>query len=542
MKDKPFRRSSRSWSAAPAAVALVVLCAGCAGRQLAPTLPAESELEPDRLVIFVHGYMNDHESMASLVEVFTRQGVAREGQEPLRLHGHVFDYGRFTRAGAGHNQTMDDLVAAFSEFYHSLPDRCPICRRRATRPVEVTIVAHSLGGLLVREVLLEEVQRIDPGEHEWEVTRIVTMGTPFFGSSMTRLTQGFLSIVVNGLVRTVVMGFVSPARGGTFGNTLDPQARAVRQGSPYLWDAHARWIRHMETHGAEVPAWLHVVAIGGAGGRGDGISRFTSTNIEPLLPEGTVETLLLNLRHGSLIRIKERGPKAREQAVMIRAIASFIENGTLSFDPSFETRLVVGTEQSLFVQSITGGDETDGEDLRRKMARFDRGLDADSADVWMRFYEVGPDPLSGDGVRARLLRAPRSFFRTGVERSPYWLDLETTPELSADGEMIPVVASLDFQDCQLVSIPEITPTGPYRMLIRLSKGVVLGPEHGRIVVEGASEEEEPGPAGQGPGIPFSIRPLQANLLHVMLDGAAIREAYPRLESLDIREVALVPER
>jgi hypothetical protein len=532
----PLRRCHRP--AIASVLVLTLLAGGCTLRRAAPSLPAEADLEPDRLMLFVHGYMNDHETLASLVDVFTREGISREGQAPLRVHAHVFDFGRFSRAGDGHNRTLEDLVARFAEFYRGLPEHCPVCRRRAGRPVEVTLVGHSLGGILIRDFLIREARHAPPEAPDWHIARVVTLGTPFFGSFKTRFTQGFLSVVINGMVRTLLLGFVSPEHGGSFGNALDPQARALRIGSPYLWGAHERWRRHLEDGDAPMPPWLHVIGIGAAGG--DGVATLSSANVGPALPDGTIESLLVNLRHGELVRMRPRGSPAREQARMLGALVAFMEAGTLRGHPAFTVHRPDGVEQGFFVQRPTAGDEAAEADLSAKTRRLRQAVEADVADVWLRFYERAADPLDASRAQAVVLEAPPSYFRTGVERSPFWLDLASTSELSADGELVPVVASLTLQRSHIVSIPDVTPTGPHRLHIRLSRGVVLTADHVRIVVDGDEGMVHP-PDGR-PGIPVVLRPLQANLVHVILDGRSIRAAHPHLEDLDVAEVALVPDR
>ena len=163
------------------ALALALLPGGCAVQApLSPAvavLPAEAEMVPDRLVIVLHGYISSGEQISALVD-----GLARDPQQPA-YHVHNFDFGTFSRVGHSHNAGVEDLADVLTQFYAALPAHCPVCAARADRPVEVTLVARSLGGLIAREALLRDLaaQRAP-----WRVQRVVTLSAPFSGSGMTR--------------------------------------------------------------------------------------------------------------------------------------------------------------------------------------------------------------------------------------------------------------------------------------------------------------------------------------------------------------------
>ncbi len=554
---------------------------GC-HRQPALPLPAEADMAPDRLMIFVHGYVAEADAMSEFIHAFTRDGIPGEwifahgARRPVTYHAHSFDFGAFTHAGSDYNIPLPLLADTFSDFYHKLPETCPVCRRRASRPVQVTLVGHSFGGIIVREFLLREAERhgglghapgslAAEGEGGWHIGRVITTGTPFFGSVRTRLTYGFLSVLVNGLIRTAVMGFVYPPGGSAYGGISDAQARTLSFGSPYLWESHDRWRDlgdRMRQEGRSLPPWLVCLSVGKglAQVRGDGVTRFASGNIAPLFPHNSMETFISSVPHQQMVRMKDKPWKAREQQVLIHAIARFQEAGTLENDPArllqpfrivgapgedrFEPDALPaadaaeppGFRQRVFMQRPNPDDPLDLENFERKTRRLNRVLRADQGDVWFCFHDGLPERTDGTPPRVLPIRTTISLFQDRPLRSRDRAELVARRETNVDGLSVPVVYGLSRPRSHLVAIPDVTPTGVYRMFIRLARGVELTSGDVRVV-----NEQVPAPpplAGRGDLVRFRVAPHRTNLVHVYLDRARIFAEHPKLKRLDVRAVAL----
>ncbi|MBL8615340.1 MAG: hypothetical protein JNM72_07015 [Deltaproteobacteria bacterium] len=282
---------------------------------------------PQRLVLLLHGYTSGSGELAGLAELL--RGPGPGGAPPL--HVHSLDFGAFTRVSHDHNLAVDTLAELLLAAVAALPDRCRVCHAQAEAAVPVAIVARSFGGIIAREAMLRGLaSRRAP----WHIDRFVTMGTPWMGSTLTRFSTGFQSIVVNGLVRTLLFGFVRPDRGGAFGRVQDAQARAMRVGSPYLWDRAVDWERHLRRRAADglaLPATLHLIGIGAADveGRGDGVVRLPSAYVAPLAPSAEAETLLTPLRHRELWNHPAGDPRAPALAAAGPLLLRFLDEGSL---------------------------------------------------------------------------------------------------------------------------------------------------------------------------------------------------------------------
>lgn len=554
---------------------------GVSGRLQAepqPPLPAESSLVPDKLLLFVHGYLSSASPMRGYMDQFARRGVSAQllgdpGTPAQPYHSHAFDYGHFTRPGSDMNLSPEELARAFEEFYVQLPESCPICRRRAQRPVEVTLIAHSFGGVILREFL---ATRMEQGREKssweaqaatgfpWQVRRVITTGTPYFGSTKTRLMQGFLGVLGNGLIRTALFGFIRPDAAGVFGNTIDAQGRALRLGSPYLWELQQRWRQLVQREGqGRLPPWLVITAVGTASPErtGDGVVRFSAAQLSPLFPDTPMETLVVNLEHRTMVRLTRSGLAQREQEQMVAAIQHFILAGTLSDAPenvarpyalvktAFENRLVPWEQvppelelrpPRLYLPVPSQADPIQQADYRQRLAQLHALMSVDQGDVWLRFYAGLPSEALGRRPQVLALARPLSFFQNGVERSRDWTDRVARAEPSADGELIPVVQSLAPMRSHLISIPDLRPTGAYRLWVRLEHGVELNAEDVVVELEGGKSALDWQQENRS-GIPLWLRPQQVNLIHVYLNTAKILEEHPRLKRIDVREVALEPE-
>lgn len=569
------------------AVGLVgLLLAGCVGRAPLAPLPPAAELVPDRLVILLHGYTSDAEATLPLRELLYREGVPRGWVKPglpgrMYYHTHAFDFGTFTRVGSDHNVAVEDLAEALSGFYHKLPESCPVCRERAERPVQVTLVARSLGGIIGREFLLREEERGEllqvevPGEGSarspWRIRRVVTLGTPFYGSFKTLLSRGFLSLVINGMIRTVLLGFVKPEAGGTFGNVVDAQARALRYGSPFLFQQHMRWRALLEraaAAGRATPPWLVVASVGSPNParNGDGVTRFASANVLPNLPNAPMEMFLTDVRHGDIFRAEGGDDPRRQYREMIRtarAVVRFIEAGTLRDDPTGATTRwqIVGARGARRLEPLRRDTSEEGsvvylqspddqgrqdalyhKDLRRKVGRVNEALAADLGDLWLRFYDGLPDGPTPPEVLP--LRRALSLFRSGVERSRSWVDLVAATEADSAGAEVPVVQEMAPLRPHLITLPDITPTGLWGLVVRVdvprrARPVAVAREDIRVVYEGEPVHPPIRP-GDESLTALWIDPHRTNLVSIYLDGSRLRARYPELGPLEIRELGLDP--
>lgn len=568
-------------------------------------LPAEADLETDELLIFVHGYMGRADSMEGFAQAFALGGIPRLGLEPIqdydplrydrpamtnvslppeltpkRYHVHRFNFSFYSRAGDGRNTPLESLAGSFRTFYENLHRGCAVCRRREGRPVKVTLIGHSFGGVLLRHFLLQEADRNhSPWGQEraaglegrpWTIARMVTLGTPWFGSVLTRLTRGFLNLAVNGVVRAGVLGFVHPDMGGTFGNVIDNQARTLRIGSPYLWDAHFKWIEQvkaLQARGQQPPPWLLVVSADSRDPQrdGDNIARFASANLAPLLPGGTAETYFADTPHIQLVELTQDRRIRDEENRILKAIQFFLDHNTLRGGPrqvlspwarvrtSGRVSLLPsgldgvtlraagdGVLQTLFFQGPSVPGRAEQVAVNRKRDRLETVLKLDAGDVWLRFYEGHPGGTGAETPRVLPLAPHLSFFENGLEPSRSFTDLAVQERMSADGESLPVLHSVTPLRSHLIAIPDVTPTGPHRLWIRLEQGVVLDEQDVVILTEGVDELPTV-PGSPSTGAPLWIHPQQPNLVRVYLNGARIRQHHPRLKRIEIRELALVPE-
>ena len=581
-----------------------VLVSHCGPRRVQPTLPAKSVLVPNKVLIFTHGYMSDTQAQAGLVRAFSQDGVpAPEGSDgiPRRYHAHSFDYSAFTRAGSDHNTSQDALARAFADFFHELPDHCPICRSWRDTSVDAILIAHSFGGLIIREFLQEDVERghapfrsaakADGHPRHWRISRVITLGTPWYGSLKTHLTTGFQSIIVNGIIRTLLLGFVHPEAGGTFGRVIDAQLSALRVGSPYLWRSFEEWKTLLE-HGdpdTHLP-WLVVAGVGGPEPEreGDGITRFSSANLAATLPEAHIETLIVDLPHALLVRLSRVRAIADEQRFMIAAMSTFIERGTLLDAPAArftpwkmvrfspprnqETHEDASEEERQRPPRPSGGGKlhllplsapdpasrkgdvppfflrgTNAADTNplqwgNAFKHLGRILDADLGDVWLRFYAGFPRDNSLTAPRLIALSPALSFFRTGLEPSRERAELVPLFERSVDGLRIPVTYQMRPLRGHMIAIPDVTPSGIYRLRIRVSRHLWLRRRDLRIENNGrpenpCREETKPIPPTQD-GALISIHPAQANLIKIYIDVDAVLAHHPDLRTFEIREVEL----
>jgi hypothetical protein len=468
--------------------------------------PDRARLDPHRLVLVLHGYTSSSAELAPLIDVLQ----AGDPPDHAPYHTHAIDFGVFSRVAHDHNLDVETLADLLNELYEGLPTRCEVCAARAEAPVKVALITRSLGGVIAREALLRGMEdRRSP----WNIDRLVTLGTPWMGSTLTRFATGFQSIVVNGLLRTVLFGFVAPSRGGNFGRVNDAQARALRLGSPFLWDANARWSGEQarrQAAGEALMPTLHVLGLGSddAQRRGDGVSRLASANVAPLFPASSTETLLTVLRHAEMWN----RPPTPEHAPALRCLAPtllhFVAHGSAV------------------------GAQCDGQDA---VLALPPGLVGHpSARIYGQAFDGAPDPAllgavarlepRGDlGVRVELLGrdgqrrelaipSNLSLFASDPEWSRNWPGTEAEQELEPSGRLVTTTLHVGPSPSRQLYLPDLSAATSYSLSVEL-RGVGLVDGHALWV--------------EGPGrLPSSaahlrVYPHQANLLYVIIDEASL---------------------
>lgn len=471
--------------------------------------PDRAALDPHRLVLVLHGYTSSSAELAPLIEVLQ----AGDPPDHAPLHVHAIDFGVFSRVAHDHNLDVETLADLLNELYQGLPERCEVCAARAAEPVQVALVTRSLGGVIAREALLRGMEdRRSP----WNIDRLATLGTPWMGSTLTRFATGFQSLVVNGLLRTVLFGFVAPSRGGNFGRVNDAQARALRLGSPFLWDANARWAgeqaRRQASGEALIPT-LHVLGLGSddTQRRGDGVSRLASANVAPLFPAARTETLVTPLRHAEMWNRTAPADHAPALACLAPTLRHFIAHGTAvgaqcdghdAIVPLSPGQVGAAGASSARTYGIAPGGRLDPA-LEGALGRLEpRG------DLGLRVQLLGKD-----GQRRELaIPSNLSLFASDPEWSRIWPGTTVEQELEPSGRLVTTTLHVGPSPSRQLYLPDLSAAPAYSLSVEL-RGV--GPIDGHALrVEGL---------GRAPSSAAHLRiyPHQANLLHVIIDEASL---------------------
>lgn len=466
---------------------------------------------PQRLVLLLHGYTSGSGELAGLAELL--RGPGPGGAPPP--HVHSLDFGAFTRVSHDHNLAVDTLAELLLAAVAALPDRCRVCHAQAEAEVPVAIVARSFGGIIAREAML---RGLATRRAPWHIDRFVTMGTPWMGSTLTRFSTGFQSIVVNGLVRTLLFGFVRPDRGGAFGRVQDAQARAMRVGSPYLWDRAVDWEQHLRRRAAdghELPATLHLIGIGAADadGRGDGVVRLPSAYVAPLAPSAEAETLLTPQRHRELWN----HPPGRDRAPALAAagplLLRFLDEGSLRgaaldglvlpMDPPRHPDLPTEARPTVF--GLAAGDHLDPA-LRAALG----GL-REIGDLHLRVE------LEHQGRRQELaLPDALSLFVSDPDWSREWPGLVyAADEAAAPGADTLQVAPSPSRQLSVTGVPAGV---PWALGVRIS-GLGWAPA-AALRLESDGDALAPSDRPER----FALRVQQAHLLRLILDAEALTAA------------------
>jgi len=468
---------------------------GCSRPPPTAPLPRPQGPSPHKMAVLVHGYISEAGAFTELSEP-----LARGGDHGEPLHVHRFDYSRFSRVGYSHNVGVERLGTALGEAVSALKSGCEVCASWSEDPVDVTLIGRSFGGLIVREALLQDVEQHWGG---WEVDRVVTLGTPMYGSTLTRYSTGFLSVVINGGIRTVLFGFVNPERGGAFGHVIDAQVRAMRLGSPYQLDAHDRMLDWLG--GDYPPPWLVVAAVGARDEvhKGDGVVRFSAANFSPVVPSMGAETLPVVVRHSRLYQSPPTRAETVELDRLRKAIRHFVDHGTVSNLDSLAPFTVSGGVAASHADEAEVWLPREAEERRSVQRRLNRLQQADQGDVWLRFYRGLPG-LTGTEPEPLPIAAGVSMLQARPEWSRRWVDLEVEP--GEDGATS--VVSVGPLGSRHLFLPDVGPSGTWSLRVGLEDGGWVADDKLRIRVNG-------GPASVG-GL-LQVRALQNNVVDVFID-------------------------
>lgn len=474
-------------------LATALLALGCTHG--APSTPSSPAPAHHKVAFLVHGYISDADDFSELAEALTRGGA-----HGSPLHVHRFDYGAFSRVGSDHNAGAETLGRALGEAVHTVRRECPVCQSWSDAPVDVTLVGRSFGGYVVRETLLQDA---DASWAPWEVDRVITLSSPLYGSTLTRYSTGFLSVIINGGIRTALFGFIKPEEGGAFGRVIDAQVRAMRLGSPYQLRAHDRMHAWMQED--YPPPWLVISALNSSepARKGDGVVRWSAANIAPVFPTLGAQTLPIAARHGELFSGKAPPRRQPELHRALEAIRHFVDHGTVASlpgvapytwaDDGLQRVPIAGTDpDTVWLPDTAAGNHP-------VTRRYERVARADLGDVWLRFFVGTP------GVDARQLdlKSGLSSLQSSPEWSRQWSDLVVS-EPDHTGSAVVSVGPLGSRH---VFLPDVTPSGAWTLGIEVDDTGPVPAERLRIRVNG-------GPLQTGNQV--SVHALQNNVVDVFV--------------------------
>ncbi|MHA1993979.1 MAG: lipase family alpha/beta hydrolase [Candidatus Hodarchaeales archaeon] len=128
-------------------------------------------------IYFIHGYDSNNSEFSSMVEYLSKNGLFKyyENRTP-----QYFDYYKnYLKLGLTTNE-INNLPNAISSFATNFYEE--IIRDNQV-PIRVDIVAHSLGGLIVREMLRLYKDRLL--FFNISINTVITLGTPHHGSKLS---------------------------------------------------------------------------------------------------------------------------------------------------------------------------------------------------------------------------------------------------------------------------------------------------------------------------------------------------------------------
>ena len=163
-------------------------------------------------VVLVHGWCGDPSSFGNMATLLS-------SDSGLML-ADPFDYSAFTKVPVSGQQglSIEELASLFAVH---------IRKQLAAHPevTQVDVVAHSMGGLIVRAWVTGMTSVAVP--YNGEIRRVVFIGTPNFGASLAQLaTYSYFA--------QYVLSLHTIACSGT-------QAAEMQFGSPFLMNLYDRW-------------------------------------------------------------------------------------------------------------------------------------------------------------------------------------------------------------------------------------------------------------------------------------------------------------
>lgn len=141
----------------------------------------------ESFVYFIHGYHGDNLNF-EFMEDYLRPFIEAEnkyGEDSMRNYSYFQDYPGWPAESV---HLVYSGVSAYSENFYN---RLLIDHEPGT---QIDIVAHSLGGIITREML--RLHRTDLQTAGIEIGRVITLGTPHYGTEMACANPGAFAITV----------------------------------------------------------------------------------------------------------------------------------------------------------------------------------------------------------------------------------------------------------------------------------------------------------------------------------------------------------
>jgi hypothetical protein len=136
----------------------------------------QSSIRMSSALYFIHGYAGDNQDFTDMVQYLNQTNFLRHYPTG---NPYFFDYfAKYNKSGLTRHEThfvVNGISAYATDFYHSLQSTHDVYTR-------IDIIAHSLGGIIVREML-----RLFHSELEKSkiiISRIITLGTPHLGTKL----------------------------------------------------------------------------------------------------------------------------------------------------------------------------------------------------------------------------------------------------------------------------------------------------------------------------------------------------------------------
>ncbi len=127
-------------------------------------------------VYFVHGYHGNNSQFLDLIDTLTLWG-SFAGYDGYYFYSYFDDY---SSVNVAHGASIEEYAINFRN--HLLYEH--------PRGTQIDIVAHSMGGLIARQMLMTERQTLE--SYGVEVGRVITLGTPHLGTRVADYGLGML--------------------------------------------------------------------------------------------------------------------------------------------------------------------------------------------------------------------------------------------------------------------------------------------------------------------------------------------------------------